>query len=91
MTPLAMISLGNIVPQVRGIAFDAYDKLWIWTGEFAIPVQIHYDAYVWVPATRTIYATDKYFSLHMSNFSPSIIPGQWDFTDPDESGQIITY
>lgn len=91
LAPLATINLGSVVPNAQGIAFDAYDKLWIWTGAFAVPIKISYDAYVWDPTTRTIYTTDKYYALHMSNGSPALLAGQWDFTDPDQSGQTLTY
>lgn len=60
---LATIDVSNTVPSVQGLAFDAYDKLWLWTGQFAVPIHISYDAYVWDPSTRTIYATDKYTQL----------------------------
>lgn len=66
LTPLATISLANLVPSIQGIAFDAYDRLWAWTGSFAVPIKIHYDAFIWVPETRTIYATDKYTELVIS-------------------------
>lgn len=65
-TPLATISLASVVPSIQGIAFDAYDKLWIWTGQFAIPVQILYDAYLWDASTRTIYATNQYPGLQIT-------------------------
>jgi hypothetical protein len=60
---LATINLANLVPAIQGIAFDAYDRLWIWTGDFAVPIKLSYDAYLWDPSTRTIYTTDKYYSL----------------------------
>lgn len=60
------ISLAAVVPSIQGIAFDSYDKLWAWTGQFAIPLKISYDAYVWDPSTRTIYATDDYSSVTIS-------------------------
>jgi hypothetical protein len=64
INPLGSVtSLASLVPSIQGIAFDAYDKLWIWTGQFAIPVKISYDAYVWDASTRTIYATDPYYAL----------------------------
>jgi hypothetical protein len=62
-TSLATKSLAALVPSIQGIAFDAYDRLWIWTGQFAIPIKISYDAYVWDASTRTIYTTDKYYAL----------------------------
>lgn len=63
----AVIDLSTVVPNIQGIAFDAYDKLWVWTGQFAIPIKISYDAYVWDASTRTIYATDLYTSITISN------------------------
>jgi hypothetical protein len=63
ITPLVTISLASLVPSVQGLAFDAYDKLWLWTGQFAVPVQIHYDAFLFDAESRTIYCTDKYNAL----------------------------
>lgn len=67
INPLVTINLSGFVPDIQGLAFDAYDKLWLWTGDFAIPVQIHYDAYIWDASTRTIYATDQYSELQLTN------------------------
>ncbi len=91
INPSAMINLGNLVPNIQGIAFDAYDKLWVWTGAFAVPIKLSYDAYLWDASTRTVYTTDQYFSLHFSNSSSSVLSGQWDFTDPKQSSQVLTY
>lgn len=66
ISSLATVSLADVVPQVQGIAFDAYDKLWAWTGSFLIPIKLSYDAFTWDPGTRTIYATDKYSSVTIS-------------------------
>jgi hypothetical protein len=60
------IDTSSVVPSIQGLAFDAYDRLWLWTGQFAIPIKISYDAYIWDPSTRTIYATDKYTQLVIS-------------------------
>lgn len=67
INPLSVIDAGTLVPSIQGLAFDAYDRLWLWTGEFAIPVQIHYDAYIFDPSTRTIYATDEYPELRLTS------------------------
>jgi len=60
------LSLAGVVPSVQGIAFDAYDKLWVWTGQFAIPLKFSYDAYVFDPSTRTIFTTDIYDEVQIS-------------------------
>jgi hypothetical protein len=57
------VNLSSLVPQIKGIAFDAYNKLWVWTGSYAVPLKISYDAYVWDADTRTIYCTDQYTQL----------------------------
>lgn len=63
---LADISLAGLVPGLQGIAFDAYDHLWAYTDGYAVPLVLHYDAFLWDPSTRTIYATDQYQQLQIN-------------------------
>lgn len=65
LSVLANINLASVVPGIQGIGFDAYDRLWAWTGTYAVPLVLHYDAYLWDPTTRTIYATDQYTQLEI--------------------------
>lgn len=58
--PLATLDLSTVVPTVQGIAFDSHQRLWVWTGSVAVPLLIHYEAYVFDPTTRTIYLTDPH-------------------------------
>lgn len=59
-TCLANIDLSTLVPEIKGIAFDAYDRLWVWTGDFVVPLKISYDGYIFDPNTRILYMTDAY-------------------------------
>lgn len=61
--PLAVLDLSKIIDNVQGIAFDSYNRLWIWTGSFAIPIKIHYDAYVFDSFGKIIYTTESHESL----------------------------
>jgi hypothetical protein len=64
--PLATINASPAAPVIKGIAFDAHQRLWIWTGEVAVPVAIHYDGYVFDPTTTTVYLTDAYSSVSIN-------------------------
>jgi len=59
-TPLATLDLSPLVPAVKGIAFDSHQRLWVWTGSYAVPIKLHYDAYLLDSPTQTIYLTDFY-------------------------------
>lgn len=63
---LSKLDLTELLPSVAGIAFDAYEQLWIWTGSFAVQLKLNYDAYIFVPSTRTIYLTDQYDQITIS-------------------------
>lgn len=63
---LSTLDLASLVPSVQGIAFDAYQRLWVWTGSFAIPLKLMYDAYIFDPDTRTIFMTDSYSQIKIS-------------------------
>lgn len=65
-TPLKSIDISNLVDTVQGLAFDSYGSLWIWNGRHAIPIVIHYDAYVVDPDTQSIFLTDQYDSVQVS-------------------------
>jgi hypothetical protein len=40
------LDISGLVPAVAGIAYDSRGRLWIWTGDFAVPVSFCYDAFL---------------------------------------------
>jgi hypothetical protein len=66
-TPLASIDLTSIIDTVVGLTFDSYGTLWIWNGTFAIPVILHYDAYVYDSLSQSIFMTDPYAGLQVTD------------------------
>lgn len=58
LTPKAQFDLSGIVPSISGLSFDDRGRLWVWSGEFALPLLFHYDAYVLDEDTQSIYLTD---------------------------------
>jgi hypothetical protein len=65
-TPLKSLDLTNLIDVPTGIAFDSYGTLWVWNGSYAIPIVIHYDAYVFDADTQTIFLTDPYDNVQVS-------------------------
>ena len=59
LTPKAQFDLSGIVPAISGLSFDDRGRLWVWSGEFALPLAFHYDAYVLDADTQSIYLTDQ--------------------------------
>jgi hypothetical protein len=57
--PLATIDLSSIVPVIKGLSFDDRNRLWVWTGTYAVPISLHYDAYVIDQPSQAIYLTDS--------------------------------
>lgn len=55
--------LSSLVSTIKGIAYDAFGQLWIWTGTQAVPVKPRYDGYVLDPVGRALYLTDQYDSV----------------------------
>jgi hypothetical protein len=55
--------LSWLVSAIKGIAYDAFGQLWIWTGAEAVPIRPRYDSYVLDPVGRALYLTDKYDSV----------------------------
>jgi hypothetical protein len=58
-TPKAQFDLSSIVPAIQGLAFDERGRLWVWSGEFALPLRLHYDAYLLDASTQALYLTDS--------------------------------
>lgn len=56
-TPLATIDLSFISTNIKGIAFDEYQKLWIYDGVVAYPLDIVYNGYVVDPTSNILYLT----------------------------------
>lgn len=62
-TPLASIDISTMIDNPMDLAFDSYGALWVWNGVYAIPITIHYDAYVFDQDLQTVFTTDQYDSL----------------------------
>lgn len=58
-TPLAQFDLSGIVPSIRGLSYDDRNRLWVWSGDFAFPLELQYDGYVIDPESKAIYLTDS--------------------------------
>lgn len=65
-SPLKSLDVSSLINEIRGIAFDSYNQLWLWNGSFAIPVKIHYDGYIFDADSKSIFVTDVYDSLQIS-------------------------
>ena len=66
LTRLASLDVSTLVPQVAGLCFDAFQRLWLWTGLHLVPVRFRYDAYVWDTASRSVYLTDRFSKVRIS-------------------------
>jgi len=64
-TPLSQVDISNLVSSIQAIGYDSYGKLWIWDGYFAVPMIIHYDAYVFDSSNGYLYTTDNYDSIQI--------------------------
>src|ERR1035438_5752222 len=58
VTPL--VSLDLDLAHVRGVAFDARQRMWIWDGNFLHPMKFVYDGYIFDPTSRSLYLTRSY-------------------------------
>ena len=56
----------SIIDNIVGMAFDSYGQLWVWNGYFAIPIDIHYDGYIYDSTNTTIYVTEPFSSLQIT-------------------------
>lgn len=66
LVPLKTIDISGLVDSIVGLCFDSYGQLWVWDGNFAIPIKIHYDGYVFDADTKTIFVTEQFDSLQIS-------------------------
>lgn len=66
ITPLQTIDLSSVIDTIVGIAFDSYGQLWVWNGSFAIPLLIHYAAYIFDDDSGVLFATDPFDSVTIS-------------------------
>ena len=64
--PLSTFNMAGKIDNIVSIAYDSYDQLWVWNGYFAIPLDIHYDGYIYDPTNTTIYVTEPYNSLQIT-------------------------
>ena len=58
VTPL--VSLDLDLAHVRGVAFDARQRMWIWDGNFLHPMKFVYDGCIFDPTSRSLYLTRSY-------------------------------
>jgi hypothetical protein len=61
--PLATLDVSGLVSDIQGLAFDDRNRLWIWTGTQAIPVNFQYNAYLIDQNSQSIYLTDSATAL----------------------------
>ena len=59
LAPLAQFDLSAIVPSIEGLSFDDRGRLWVWSGTYAVALELHYNAYVLDAPTQAIYLTDS--------------------------------
>jgi hypothetical protein len=59
LAPKAKFDLSSILPTIKGLSFDDRGRLWVWTGTYAIPLEITYNAYVLDASSQSIYLTDS--------------------------------
>jgi hypothetical protein len=64
-TPHGAFDLSALVPSIAGLCFDALQRLWVWTGNYLVPLRLHYDAYLFDPSARILYLTDAYDNLYL--------------------------
>ena len=63
-TPVNNIyDLSSIVSAIKGIAYDAIGRLWVWTGSTAVAIKPRYDGYILDSNSRAIYLTDTYDTI----------------------------
>ena len=66
LAPLATFDLSDKVPNIQGLAFDSWERLWVWTGSFALPLVPRYGGYIFDAESRTLYLTDSYAEVRIS-------------------------
>lgn len=52
--------------DIQGLGFDYRQRLWAWTGDFLVPLQCEYDAYLYDEASRALYMTDPCEKVRLS-------------------------
>jgi hypothetical protein len=65
-TPLVTLDLSLVTSTAKGIAFDHLQRLWLWTGDYAVPLRVSYDAYVLDRDSSTVFLTDLYEQVRFS-------------------------
>jgi hypothetical protein len=66
LSPLKTLPIDTKVAAVKGIAFDSFGQLWVWTGSYMVAIKLHYDAYVLDETSRHIFATDSFDTIEIS-------------------------
>ena len=55
--------ISRLVSTIKGLAFDSRERLWVWTGDYAVPVRPRYDCYVLDVPTRMLYVTSAFDAI----------------------------
>jgi hypothetical protein len=66
LDPQSLVDLSDLVSQVQGVAYDSREGLWIWDGNFAIPIKLSYDAYIFDRDSSTVYLTDHFDQVRLT-------------------------
>jgi hypothetical protein len=66
MSPAAVFDLSSIAPEIKGLAFDYLQRLWIWTGDHLIPIKPSYNGFVIDFDNRTVYVTEFFEQVRFS-------------------------
>jgi len=66
LTPLATLEFNRLVPAVKGLGFDARQRVWVWTGSFLVPMRFSYDAFIYDASSRSVYTTELYDSVRLT-------------------------
>jgi hypothetical protein len=72
-SPLATLDMSHLVSDIQGLAFDDRNRLWVWTGTQAVPVEFQYNAYMIDQNTQAIYLTDSADGLVVDGVSQGAV------------------
>jgi hypothetical protein len=65
-TPIATFDLSSSVPAIKGIGFDHKQQLWIWTGQYLVPMSLTVDGYLFDSSSSSLYFTQQYQAVQIS-------------------------
>jgi hypothetical protein len=55
--------LSDIIDNISGIAYDGFNNLWLWNGNYAVPIVPIYHGYILDPINGVLYLTDNWSSI----------------------------